>query len=77
MLLTELHEKYEAIQKNLDACEAQADDLRKQKGEVAEEILKSFGSGPHELGGRKLIVTRGRGGGAFLREPPTKKSKSS
>jgi hypothetical protein len=76
MTLIDIYAKYEAVQKDLEACETQADELRKQKAAVAQQILDEHGSGPHELGSRKLIVTRGRGGAPFLREAPSKKSKA-
>lgn len=71
--LNELHAKYETFQKDLEAAEATAEELKKQKAEVAKQILAEHGSGPHTLGGKVLIVAKARGGTPFLREPPPKK----
>ncbi len=74
--LIELHAKYETIQKKLAETENLAEQLRKSKADVAQQILTDHGAGPHELGGKKLIVSKARGGTPFLREPPPKKAAS-
>jgi hypothetical protein len=75
--LLDLHAKYEAVQKELEATEAKAAGLRKEKAAIAEDILTEHGPGPHDIGGKKLIVSKARGGTSFLREPPPLKAKKS
>ena len=66
-----LTNQYRETTQALANLEAQAEEVRTKKATIAKSILDAFGSGPHTIEGKRLVVMRSRGGGHFLREPAT------